>query len=256
VNDIVYGLNPVLEALRSGRAQRILLADGAKAATAAVAQLTAAAQVPIQRMSRRDLDGLLPGTNHQGVAAEVRPFRYTSLDDLLSAAASREEPPFLLILDCIQDPQNLGTLLRTAEAVGVHGVIVPHHRAAEITPAVERASAGAVEYLHVAQVTNLTQTALALKQRGLWIAGVEAAPSAVNYTQASLTGPLAVVVGSEGRGISRLVRESCDFLVKIPMRGKITSLNAAVAGSVVLYEALRQRQAQPSDLARTRESAH
>jgi 23S rRNA (guanosine2251-2'-O)-methyltransferase len=163
------------------------------------------------------------------------------LDEILAESTGRGEPPFILLLDCIQDPQNLGTLLRTAEAVGIHGVVIPRHRAAEVTPAVEKASAGAVEHLRIAQEANLTLVIQRLKAAGIWVAGIEDTPAATDYARANLTGPLAIVVGGEGKGITRLVRESCDFVLRLPMRGKVTSLNAAVAGSVVLYEALKQR---------------
>ncbi len=239
--DIVYGRNAVLEALRARRVQKVLLAMGSKGAANQVERLAREQGVPVATVDRRELDRLAAGGNHQGAVAQVAPFRYADLDELLAVAKERGESPFLLILDCLQDPQNLGTLLRTAEAVGVHGVIIPQHRAAEVTPAVEKASAGAVEHLKIAQVTNLTQTINRLKEAGVWVMGLEDAPGATDYRQANLTGPLALVVGSEGKGISHLVRENCDFLVRLPMRGKVTSLNAAVAGSIVLYEAFKQR---------------
>ena len=241
MNAIIYGRNAVSEALTAGRVRRVWVALGA---TGKADTLVASARqlgVAVAQVDRREIERLAPQSNHQGVAAEVTPFKYSSLDSVLQAAAARGEPAFLLILDCLQDPQNLGSLLRTAEIVGVHGAVLPRHRAAEVTPAVEKASAGAVEHLAVVQETNLTQAIERLKKAGLWIGGLEATDKAVDYWSAPLTGPLALVVGSEGRGISRLVRESCDFLVRLPMRGKVTSLNAAVAGSVVLYEAYRQR---------------
>ncbi len=241
MDNIIYGRNAVLESLRARRVQKVLLALGSKGAADQVERLAREQGVPVAMMERRELDRLAAGGNHQGAAAQVTPFRYADLDELLAAAKQRGEPPFLLLLDCLQDPQNLGTLLRTAEAVGVHGVVIPKHRAAEVTPAVEKASAGAVEHLQIAQETNLTQTIIRLKEAGVWVAGLEDAPGATDYHKANLTGPLALVVGSEGKGISRLVRENCDFLVRLPMRGKVTSLNAAVAGSIVLYEALKQR---------------
>ena len=243
MNVTIYGRNAVLEALNAGRVRRLRVAAGATGKADSLVEAARAAGVPVVQVERREIDRLAPNANHQGVVAEVAPFVYATLDSVLQGAARRGEAPFLLILDCIQDPQNLGSLLRTAEIVGVHGAILPRHRAAEVTPAVEKSSAGAVEHLPVVQETNLTQTIARLKQAGLWIGGVEAADKAVDYWNARLTGPLALVVGSEGKGISRLVRESCDFLVRLPMRGQVTSLNAAVAGSIVLYEALRQRRA-------------
>jgi 23S rRNA (guanosine2251-2'-O)-methyltransferase len=241
----VYGRNAVAEALRAGRVERIHIARGAHGSVSEIASDATARGIPIAEADRGWLRVTSGGDHHQGIAAAVKPYRYSSLDGILALARQRGEPPLLLILDCVQDPQNLGTLLRTAEAVGVHGVVLPEHRAAHVTPAVEKASAGAVEHLLVARETNLTRTILRLREEGLWVAGVESFPTSVDFRKASLAGPLAIVVGSEGKGISRLVRESCDFLVSLPMRGAVSSLNASVAGSIVLYEVLRQR-ATPS----------
>jgi 23S rRNA (guanosine2251-2'-O)-methyltransferase len=161
---------------------------------------------------------------------------------MLSLAKSRNEMPFILLLDHLQDPQNLGTLLRTAEIVGIHGVIIPGRRAAEITPSVVNASSGAVEHLHIAVVTNLAQSIEKLQKHGVWVVGIEDDEKAQYYDQADLNMPLAVVLGSEGAGMARLTRERCDFMVKLPMHGQIQSLNVAVAGSVVLYHALHARR--------------
>ena len=166
---------------------------------------------------------------------------YADLDEILAQADRLQQPPFLLILDAIQDVNNLGSLLRTAEAAGVHGVIIPEHRAAEVNATVVKTSAGASEHLLIAQEKNLTRTIDYLKKRNIWVIGL-AGEGKTLYTQADLSGPLALVVGNEGKGISRLVREHCDLLIKLPMQGSINSLNAAVAGSIALYEALRQRQ--------------
>jgi 23S rRNA (guanosine2251-2'-O)-methyltransferase len=226
--DRLYGRNSVTEALRAGRRRvhRVL--------TARDVNLNA----PVERVDRHRLDALVSGANHQGIVAEVDPFPYFSLDEL--------ECSFLLALDSLQDPQNFGTLLRTALAVGVDGVIIPEHRAVSITPAVSNASAGAVEHLNVVRVTNLTRALRQLKQRGLWVYGLSAAADQ-SYWAADLTGPLVLVVGSEGEGLSRLVRETCDVLLNIPMRpDSIESLNAATAGSLVLYEAFRQRSTNQS----------
>jgi 23S rRNA (guanosine2251-2'-O)-methyltransferase len=207
-----------------------------------VLSLAEGANVPVQALDRREMDNKLGGeVNHQGLAAEVSGFPYAALPVLLDAANQAEEPPFLLLLDHIQDPQNLGSLLRTAEAVGVHGVVIPQRRAAGVTPAAVRASAGAAEQMRVAQVSNLVQAMKSLKGEGVWLAGLEALPGALLYTQADLSGPLGLVVGSEGQGLARLVRERCDFLIRLPMYGQVSSLNAAVAGAVALYEARRQR---------------
>jgi 23S rRNA (guanosine2251-2'-O)-methyltransferase len=241
LSELIYGRNAVLEALRGGRqVEKILLAAGAHGAATHVERLAKEHAVPLETVERRELDRLAAGANHQGVVALVAAFAYVALDDLLAQARQRGEP-LLLLLDSVQDPQNLGTLLRTAEAVGAHGVVIPQHRAAGVTAAVVKASAGAIEHLPVAQVTNLTQTIEQLKAAGVWVVGVENTPQAQPYDQADLNRPLALVVGSEGRGLSRLVRQHCDFLVRLPMRGHVGSLNVAVAGSIVLYEAWRQQ---------------
>jgi len=246
--DLLYGRRPVYEALRAGRRRiyTLMLAEGVKE-TQVVGQIVALArsaqgprvQVPVQHSPRRELDKVSP--HHQGIVAEASPYPYVGLDDILAFAAERDEPPWLLLLDLLQDPQNVGNLLRTAEAVGVHGVVLQRRRAVEITPAVVSASAGAVEHLRVAQVTNLARTIDALKQRGVWVAGLEASSEAQLYYKADLRGPLALVVGNEGSGLRRLVREKCDLMLRLPMHGRVASLNAAVAGSVALYEAARQR---------------
>jgi 23S rRNA (guanosine2251-2'-O)-methyltransferase len=241
LSELIYGRNAVLEALRGGRqVEKILLAAGAHGAATHVERLAKEHAVPLETVERRELDRLAAGANHQGVVALVAAFAYVALDDLLAQARQRGEP-LLLLLDSVQDPQNLGTLLRTAEAVGAHGVVIPQHRAVGVTAAVVKASAGAIEHLPVAQVTNLTQTIEQLKAAGVWVVGVENTPQAQPYDQADLNRPLALVVGSEGRGLSRLVRQHCDFLVRLPMRGHVGSLNVAVAGSIVLYEAWRQQ---------------
>jgi 23S rRNA (guanosine2251-2'-O)-methyltransferase len=227
VVDRLYGRNSVSEALRAGRRRihRLLLAHGTRPFEA---------RVPVERVERHRLDALVAG-NHQGVVAEADPYPYVGLDDLL------DESPFLLVLDSLQDPQNFGTLLRTALAVGVSGVIIPEHRAVAVTPAVSNASAGAVEHLKVARVTNLTRALSALKAHNVWVYGLSMdAPQP--FWEVDLRGSVALVVGSEGEGLSRLVRETCDLLLNIPMRpDSIDSLNAATAGSLVLYDAFRQR---------------
>nr|HID12334.1 23S rRNA (guanosine(2251)-2'-O)-methyltransferase RlmB [Anaerolineae bacterium] len=246
MREILYGRNAVHESLRAGRRKpyKLALAEGVRQ-TDIVGQIVFLAEragVPVNRTERRNLDRL-GNIHHQGVALETSEYPYSSLDDILAAARSRNEAILLLLLDLLQDPQNVGSLLRTAEAVGVHGVVIQRRRAVGITPAVVHASAGAVEHLRVAQVTNLVDTIGRLKAHDVWVAGLEAVREAQLYHEADLNGPLAVVVGSEGEGLRRLVRKRCDFLLRLPMLGQVTSLNAAVAGSVVLYEALRQRQA-------------
>jgi 23S rRNA (guanosine2251-2'-O)-methyltransferase len=185
--------------------------------------------------------------HHQGVVAEAAPFVYAELSELLaqSEAEAPAETPFLLAVDSLQDPQNFGSLLRTALAVGARGVLLPERRAVSVTPAVGRASAGAIEYLRIAQVTNLVRSLREAKDHGYWIVGLDM-DGATPYCEADLQGPLVVVVGGEGSGLGRLVAETCDLLVRIPMQGPLDSLNAAVAGSLVLYEAYRQRQSSAS----------
>ena len=187
------------------------------------------------------MDVWLEQANHQGVMLRAGAYPYAQGETMLARAQKRSQPPFILLLDRVQDPQNLGSLFRAAEAFGVHGVILPRHRAAHITPAVVNASAGAVEHLLVATATNLVAEMKALKEAGLWVAGLEARPDALPLAQVDFSGPLAVVVGSEGFGLSRLVAETCDWLVELPMHGRINSLNAAVAGSVFLFWAMQQR---------------
>jgi 23S rRNA (guanosine2251-2'-O)-methyltransferase len=245
VREILYGRQPVRETLRAGRRQvfKLLLAGGVKP-TGIVADILSRAEhagIPVQIVDRRELEKLGGEVHHQGLAAEVSGYRYVDLEALLDAAGQTAQPPFLLLLDHIQDPQNLGSLLRTAEAVGIHGVVIPGRRATGVTPAAVRASAGAAEHARVAQVTNLVRAMAWLKGEGVWLAGLEARAGAQLYTEADLSGPLGLVVGSEGQGLARLVRETCDFLLRLPMHGHVESLNAAVAGAVALYEARRQR---------------
>jgi 23S rRNA (guanosine2251-2'-O)-methyltransferase len=192
-------------------------------------------------VDRRVLDRLSDGSNHQGVVAEVAEYAYRSLDDVVAAGAAGGLP-LVLALDSLEDPQNFGTLIRTADAVGATGVVIPLHRAVGVTPSVEKASAGAVEHLPVARATNLARALKELKDRGYWVVGLDANAS-VGYDAFPVDVPLVLVVGAEGRGLSRLIRETCDVLAKLPMRGHVASLNAAVAGSIVLYEILRRRGA-------------
>jgi 23S rRNA (guanosine2251-2'-O)-methyltransferase len=197
--------------------------------------------VPVEHASRQQLDAQAHGGNHQGVILEASPYPYVSVDEALALGDQRGEPPFLLLLDLLQDVQNVGALLRVAEAVGMHGIILQERRAAAITPAVVRASSGAVEHLLIAQVTNLVQTMRKLKEAEIWLAGLDMGEGTLRYDQADLRGPLGLVVGNEGEGLRRLVRETCDFTIRLPMRGQIASLNAATAGSVVLYAAWQAR---------------
>lgn len=242
--DVLYGRNAVAEALRAGRrkARMLLLAEGTddRKTVGDLAELAGARGVEVEYVSRTELERRAPGVNHQGAVLEVGPYRYATYDDLL--AATRDNPDaLLLVLDSVQDPQNLGTLLRTAEAAGVTGVVIPEHRAVQVTPAVVNASAGAVEHLPVAVVTNLVRAVEQAKEAGAWAIAAEAMPDAVLPSSADLTGPLVIVIGSEGQGVGRLLRETCDLTVRIPLVGKVGSLNAATAGSILLYEVVRQR---------------
>jgi 23S rRNA (guanosine2251-2'-O)-methyltransferase len=245
MTEALYGRNAVYEALRAGRREfyKLTLAEGVRDAEVIdqIRFLAEEAGVQIAVADRSLLDRFGP-FNHQGVVLEVGPYRYVGLEDLFDTAGDGGQPPLFLLLDLLKDPHNVGSLLRTAEAVGVHGVVIQERRAVDVTPTVVHTSVGAVEHLQVAQVTNLVRAIEWLKEQRVWIVGLEAVEGAESYFEADLTLPLGIVVGSEGRGMRRLVRESCDFLVRLPMRGQVTSLNASVAGSILLYEALRQRE--------------
>lgn len=242
--EYIWGRNPVLETLRAGRRVKcLLLAEGHRDAPVLAAILAEAEQrhIPVETAPRARLEQISRGAVHQGCIAVVEERRYATLDDILARSQERGEAPFLLLLDAIQDVNNLGSLLRTAEATGVHGVVIPQHRSAEVNATVVKTSAGATEHLLIAQETNLSRAIDFLKQQNIWVVGL-AGEAKTSCFDADLAGALALVAGNEGKGISRLVREHCDLLVSLPMRGQINSLNAAVAGSIVLYEALRQRE--------------
>jgi len=240
----IEGRNALTEALRSGRTiDKVFIAAGETdrglKRLAADAKEAGAVVVPVDR---RKLDAMSQSHAHQGVIALVAAREYFSVEDILEEAASRGEAPLIVICDELSDPHNLGAILRTAECAGAHGVIIPKRRSVGLTAVVAKASAGAVEYMKVARVTNITATIEDLKKNGVWIFGTAAEGSIPMY-QADLKSPTAIVIGSEGDGMSRLVRQSCDVTVHIPMKGKISSLNASNAASILLYEAVRQRQA-------------
>lgn len=239
--DIIYGKNPVIEALQSGREinKMVFLEGGKDKNMQKIIDMAKAKKIIIQFSERRVMDKLADGENHQGVIAYVSPYEYYELEDVLEIAKQKNEPPFLIICDEITDPHNLGSIIRTANAVGAHGVIIPKRRSAAINQTVVKTSCGAVEYVPVARVTNITQTIKQLKDLGVWVVGTDM--NAPLYSDANLTGSIAIVIGNEGDGISRLVKESCDFMVSLPMLGVVSSLNASVAGGVVMYEVLRQR---------------
>ncbi len=244
--ETLYGRNAVREALRAGRrrCQRLLVSAGAQetGTLAEIIKLAEKANVRVERIDRRELDARMRDANHQGVALECGDYPYVEVEDCLALAEERGEQALLVLLDHLQDPQNIGTLLRTAENVGAHGVIMPGRRAAEVTPAVVNASAGAVEHLRVVVVTNLAQTIEQLQKAGIWVVGLEEDDRAHDYDDMDLDMPLALVVGAEGPGLARLTRERCDFMLRLPMRGEVASLNAAVAGSIMLYHAWRSRR--------------
>lgn len=238
----VAGRHAVLEAIQAGRrVRRVLIDERARRTDPAIAAIVRAAsdaQIRVEWLPRARLDAIHP--RHQGVAAEVEPYRYVTLTEVLDRAKAAGPTATVLALDGLQDPQNFGSLLRTALAVEVSGVIFPEHRAVEVTPAVVRASAGAAERLAICKVPNLARALDACKDAGLWVVGLD--PRAETpFDEADLSGPLVIVVGSEGKGLRRLVRERCDLLVRIPMAGPTESLNAAVAGSIVLYHVFRKR---------------
>jgi 23S rRNA (guanosine2251-2'-O)-methyltransferase len=242
MKEYIYSRNAVYETLRARGRQvfQLIIAQGVKE-KGRLSEIIALAQqqkIEIERVPRGRLDSI--HRQHQGVALQVSGYPYHDFVDILTLAQKRTEPPFVLLLDTLQDPQNLGTLLRTAEAVGVHGVVIPLARTAQVTPAVVNASSGASEHLLIAQA-NLSQAISALKEEGLWIVGLEGSPEASDPSQIRLDGPLGLVVGSEGEGMRRLVRQSCDLLMQLPMHGKVESLNAAVAGSIALYLASQAR---------------
>lgn len=239
----LYGRNAVYECLRAKRRDvfRLRVAEGAqqKGRLMEIQSLANALRIPVERVSRSQLDVF--GSGHQGVALEASAYPYQALPDVLDLAASRGEAPFILILDALQDPQNMGTLLRTAEICGIHGVLLPLKHSVTVTPAVVNASSGASEHLQIVQA-NLAQAIAELKEQGVWVAGLEGGPQARPIHTFRLEGPLALVVGSEGEGMRDLVRKSCDVLLSLPMKGKVESLNAAVAGSIALYLAMQARE--------------
>lgn len=238
--NIIAGRNPVREALKAGRAiNKVLVAGMPVGPLKEILLLARERGVPVQQVQRVHLDRLSPGITHQGVVAMAAAGRYVSVEDILQRAGTAE--PFLLLLDEITDPHNLGAILRTAEAAGAHGVIIPRHRSAGLTPAVGRASAGAVEYLPVARVANLSRTIEYLQQKGIWVVGAEGSAGDLLW-DVRLDGPIALAIGGEDKGLGRLVREKCDLLVRLPMAGRVNSLNASVAAALLAYEVVRQRR--------------
>jgi len=236
----IYGLNPVLEALRAGRnIKTVYISSGRHERAAEIRQEAQARRVRVEAAAQTFFDSRFP-KGHQGVAARVFQMGYKSLDELLSFPADRNETPLFVVLDGIEDPRNLGAILRSVDAAGVHGVVIQHRRSAGLGPDVAKASAGAVEYVPVSSVSNIKNAIREMKERGITVIGAESGHYSPVW-EADLTGPLAVVIGSEGRGARKTVKDICDLLVAIPMCGKINSLNASVAAGIILFEVLRQR---------------
>jgi 23S rRNA (guanosine2251-2'-O)-methyltransferase len=239
--DVIAGRNAVFEALKSGRpVDSVLIAKGnIGGPVKRIIDICRELDVTVKDVSPAKLDGMCGGLNHQGVAAIAAAHEYATVDDILANAKTKGEPPFILIADEIGDPHNLGAIIRTAEAAGMHGVIIPKRNAAGLTAAVAKASSGALEYLPVARVTNLVSTAAELKKLGIWLYGADM--SGKPFYDTDFSGPAAIVVGSESSGISRLLLEKCDFIVSIPMHGRISSLNASVAAGILMYQAAKSR---------------
>lgn len=240
--DVVEGRNAVIEALKSDRTiEQILVAKGdSEGSINVIYALSKEKHIVIKEVDRRKLDQMSDTGSHQGVIAIVTPYKYFEVDDIIQYAKSKGENPFIIILDEIEDPHNLGSIIRSAEICGVHGVIIPKRRNVGITPVVYKSAAGAVEYMKIAKVTNINSTIDMLKSHGIWIYGADM--NGKNYCyENNFLGPVALVIGSEGKGISKLTKEKCDDLVKIPMFGNITSLNASVAAGIMMYEVLRQK---------------
>ena len=240
-NDLIAGRNAVSEALRSQRSiNKILLQEGAHGGS--LGEIIALAKqkgVPVETVKAEKLDKLAKGLRHQGVAALAAPIAFRTLDDVFARAAEKNEEPFILLLDELQDPQNVGALIRSADAAGVHGVLMPRRRSCPLNAVVAKISAGAVEYVPVVQIGNIAHTIEELKQRRCWIVGADM--DGVDFYAANMSGPIVLVIGAEGRGLGRLVKQKCDDVVSIPMNGGVNSLNASAAGAVLMYEVVRQR---------------
>ncbi len=241
-NDQIEGRNPVIELLESGRdINKIFIQSGEKHGSInKIIAMAKERKILISEVDKTKINQMAQTVNHQGVIAIVPPYNYCEVDDILFEANTRQEDNFVVILDGIEDVHNLGSIIRTAETAGVHGIIIPKRRSASVNSTVSKVSAGAVEHMKIARVNNINETIKYLKEKGLWICGTDMDTKTYYYDQ-NLKGPIAIVIGSEGFGMSRLVKENCDFLVKIPMKGKITSLNASVSAGIVIYEALKQR---------------
>ncbi len=240
--DVIFGRNPVIEALKSGREIEKVLISSAEGSAAKIVAMAKERKIPLIRTEKRTLDKMAAGAVHQGVAAYISAYAYKDVDDILKKASDAGEEPFVVILDNIEDPHNLGAIMRTAECAGAHGIIIPKRNACGLTETVAKTSAGAIEYVPCVRVTNIVRAIEDLKDKGFWIAACDMGGR--EYYKTDLRGKLAVVIGSEGSGISKLVKENCDFTVSMPMVGNITSLNASNAAAVLMYEVRRQRDEQ------------
>lgn len=240
-SEFILGKNPVLEALKSGRAiNKIMVSEHLQhKASQNIHSLAKEKGIQVQKVPKKKLDQLVDG-NHQGVVASVAAYEYSEMEDIFQKASEKGEAPFILLLDEIEDPHNLGSILRTADASGVHGVIIPKRRSVGLTGTVAKTSTGAIEYIPVVRVTNLARTIDDLKQENVWVVGTDA-KGEEDYRQLQGDMPIALVIGSEGKGISRLVKEKCDWTVRLPMVGQVTSLNASVSASLLMYEVHRKR---------------
>jgi len=238
----IAGINSVMEALQGKRKiHKIFVAQGRQGKRIKeILEKAAKKGVYCQEVEKERLDKMYTAGNHQGIVAQIDDYPYSSLEAIIQYAARKGEKPLLLLLDGFEDPQNLGSIIRTAECAGVHGVVVPRHNSAEVTDAVVRASAGATEHMHIAQVTNLVNTIKDLKGQGFWIIGADM-QGEQDYFKCAIPEPTAIVIGGENQGLRRLVKENCDLLLRIPMKGAISSLNASVAGALIIYEVIRQR---------------
>ena len=241
-DDQIEGRNSVLELLESGKdINKIYVTRGEKHGSInKILGIARERKIIVVEKDNRQMDEMAQEENYQGVIAIVPPFEYVEIQDILQDAVEKNEEPFVLILDGIEDPHNLGSIIRTAETAGVHGIIIPKRRAVSVNSTVNKASAGAVEHMKIARVTNISDAIEELKQAGLWICGTDINSEKYYYNQ-DLTGPLGIVIGNEGKGISAKVKKNCDFNVKIPMKGKVTSLNASVSTGIIVYEAVKQR---------------
>ena len=237
--NIIVGRNPVTEALRSGREIDKLMVSSEEGSMKKILALAKERRIPVMKVEKSAIDRIAEGKAHQGVAAYVSAYAYAELEDIFRIAEERGEDPFIIILDNLEDPHNLGAIMRTAECAGAHGIIIPKRRACGLTDVVAKASAGAIEYMPCVKVTNIAQAIEELKERGIWVAACDMGGQ--EYYKADLKGKLAIVIGSEGSGISRLVKEKCDFVVSMPMVGRITLLNASNAAAVIIYEVRKQR---------------